>query len=51
VADFSYGACIFFEFLSEKYGTAIIRQLWENAAGANTWFAALPGVLQKLFTA
>jgi hypothetical protein len=46
VASFSYGSCIFFEFLSEKYGDAIIRQLWEGAAGTRDWFTALPGILQ-----
>src|SRR5439155_23655318 len=47
VDDFSYGSCIFFEFLSEKYGQAIIRELWEMAAGPNDWFSVLVGVLQR----
>jgi hypothetical protein len=46
VDAFSYGTCIFFEFLSEKYGDAIIRELWESAAGPNDWFSVLDGVLQ-----
>ncbi len=29
VPSFAYGSAIFFEFLSEKYGTPIIRKLWE----------------------
>lgn len=47
VDPFSYGSCIFFEFLSEKYGPSVIRELWEGAAGAGDWFGALDGVLQK----
>ena len=30
VPAFAYGSAIFFEFLSEKYGTPIIRKLWEH---------------------
>lgn len=47
VDDFSYGSCIFFEFLSEKYGVPIIRELWEASAGPMDWFSVLDGVLQK----
>src|SRR5262249_37741082 len=43
---FSYGAAIFWEFLAEKFGDAILRELWEACAGAPTWWDALDGTLQ-----
>jgi hypothetical protein len=46
VDAFSYGSCVFFEYLSEKFGDAVIQDLWTAAAGSTTWFAALPGVLE-----
>jgi hypothetical protein len=46
VDAFSYGTCVFFEFLSESFGDAVIKELWEGAVGPTTWFAALSGVMQ-----
>lgn len=51
VDPFSYGAAIFFQFLDERYGEALVRSLWErcenNAFGeANPdWFTALDPML------
>jgi hypothetical protein len=45
VSDFSYGACIFFEFLDEKFGDAVIRDLWEASIGPPDWFSVLNGPL------
>jgi hypothetical protein len=45
VDAFSYGASIFFQFLDEKFGDAIIRELWEHAVGAPDWFSQLDPVL------
>jgi hypothetical protein len=28
-----YGNWVFFEYLSQRYGTAIVRKIWENASG------------------
>lgn len=59
VPSFAYGSAIFFEFLSEKFGDAIIRQLWEhleNGQGdplepqdqANpTWLVQLDALLKR----
>ena len=52
VDPFSYGAAIFFEFLDEKYGTSVIRELWESVKGMGQttppqWFANLDTVLQS----
>jgi hypothetical protein len=44
VDAFSYGSGIFFQFLSERFGDAIIRQILESTEGGE-WFAALDGVL------
>ena len=35
VPAFAYGSAIFFQFLSEKYGPAIIRRLWERCENGN----------------
>jgi hypothetical protein len=45
VSDFSYGSCIWWEFLSEKYGQSVIRELWEAIVGAPMWFPSLDPVL------
>lgn len=45
VDPFSYGAGLFFQFLDERHGDGIIRDLWEAAAGAPGWFDVLDGVL------
>lgn len=46
VDAFSYGSALFFQFLGEKLGPTIIRELWEAAEGGDDWFAAIDGVLQ-----
>jgi len=46
VDAFSYGAAIFFQYLGEKYGPVVIRELWEAADGTPTWFDAVDGVLK-----
>ncbi len=45
VSDFSYGSCIFFQFLDEKYGDSTIRELWEASVGPPDWFGSLDGLL------
>jgi len=45
VDAFSYGAALFFQFLGEKYGAVVIRELWEASVGTPTWFDAIDGVL------
>jgi MYXO-CTERM domain-containing protein len=59
VPSFAYGSAIFFEFLSQRHGVAIIRQLWErleNGQGdpaepqnqANpTWLVQLDALLRR----
>jgi hypothetical protein len=47
VDAFSYGSALFFQFLGEKYGPVVIKELWEASAGDPTWFDALDGVLQS----
>jgi MYXO-CTERM domain-containing protein len=52
VDPFSYGAAIFFQFLDERYGAALVRSLWErceNGAGGEAnpdWFTALDPMLK-----
>ncbi len=45
VDPFSYGAAIFFQFLSERFDPTIVAELWLASEGATDWFTALPTVL------
>jgi hypothetical protein len=47
VDPFSYGSAIWFQFLSERFGDAVIRELWEASAGdqEGIWFSKLDPVL------
>ena len=53
VDAFSYGASLFFQFLDERFGGPVIRELWEDAVpGARgipdpTWYSALPSLLER----
>jgi hypothetical protein len=43
---FSYGAALFFQFLDERHGAQIIRELWERLPNEPSWTAALDAVLR-----
>jgi MYXO-CTERM domain-containing protein len=51
VPAFAYGAGVFFQFLSENYGTPIVRELWESlgeaavTGGQPRWIDALDALL------
>jgi hypothetical protein len=47
VDGFSYGAGIFFEFLSERFGDEVVRELWAAAAGESRWLLALDALLAQ----
>ncbi len=47
VDPFSYGAAIFFEFLSERFTPPILEELWTASDGATDWFAALGPILTQ----
>lgn len=53
VDPFSYGSCVFFQFLSERYGESTVRSLWErcedgaNGAADPYWFTELDPLFQK----
>jgi len=51
VPDFAYGSAVFFEFLDEKYGPDVIRQLWERCerAADKSWIARLDELLQQQY--
>jgi hypothetical protein len=54
VDSFSYGAAIFFEFLDEKYGPTIIRELWESVKGLGQasppqWFGNVDTILKTRY--
>jgi len=47
---FTYGSALFFQFLSEREGRDVVRELWERIAAdggeSKAWLAALDAVLQ-----
>ncbi|MBI5496180.1 MAG: hypothetical protein HY904_14250 [Deltaproteobacteria bacterium] len=51
VDPFSYGAALFFQFLDEKYGPSVIRELWESVENGHggvadpQWLDQMDGVL------
>jgi hypothetical protein len=59
VPSFAYGSAIFFEFLSQKFGDAIIRKLWEHLENGHgdplepqdqanpTWLVQLDALLKR----
>lgn len=49
VPDFAYGSALFFEFLHERYGPDVVRQLWERCERAEqkSWLARLDELLQQ----
>jgi uncharacterized protein (TIGR03382 family) len=51
VPDFAYGSAVFFEFLDEKFGPDVIRQLWERCEQApeKSWLARLDELLQQQY--
>jgi hypothetical protein len=51
VPDFAYGSAVFFEFLHERYGANVVRQLWERCERAEqkSWLARLDELLQQQY--
>jgi hypothetical protein len=51
VPDFAYGSAVFFEFLHERYGAHVVRQLWERCERAEqkSWLARLDELLQQQY--
>ena len=45
VDPFSYGASIFFQFLSERFSSTIVEELWTASDGDSDWFTALDPIL------
>ena len=51
VPSFAYGSALFFEFLDERYGPDVVRQLWERCERAEqkSWLARLDELLQAQY--